>query len=96
MNTFPKPGFSSVHIPKGKKRKSKSKKKKQSPGEQVHRGKEEQTERKSVNIPSRNLIVHNLPDVGSDLSVSLGAIHLGHCTHLVLRTEAWYKGEFGR
>lgn len=79
MNTFPRPEFSSVHIPKRKKSKKKTE-----PRRVSHRGKQGKEERTSVNIPSRNLIVHNLPDVGGDLSVSLMAIHLGHCTHQVL------------
>lgn len=93
MNTFPKRGFSSVHILERKKERKKEKQKKNraqasksigASKQESKQDKEEQTERKSVNIPSRNLIVHNLPDVGGDLSVSLCAIHLGHCTHLVL------------
>lgn len=70
----------------------------------VDRGKEKKN---SANIPSRNLIVHDLPYVGGDLPVSLVAIHLGHYTHLnvnilslthslSLRMEATgrYKGEY--
>lgn len=65
----------------------------------INRGKAKDNRGNSANIPSRNLIVHNLPDVGSDLPVSLVAIHLGHYTHLILNLSLdgsdWYKDKYG-
>lgn len=86
MNTFPVlvSPYSERKREKKKAKKGKGKngrmKKKEPPAKSKidNRGK---TKRKknSANIPSRNLIVHDLPYVGGDLPVS---IHLGHYTHL--------------
>lgn len=88
MNTFP---IARNFVSREGKREKKSKNPSSPPNSLNHAGEwnEVQGMRRSQrnrvqNIPSGDLVVHNLPDIGSGLSVTLVAVHLGHDTHLTL------------